>query len=141
MSKQKHYTIDQWKVNASAKVREQLEAIELAAKKPKKKYRNEICSHDGIKFDSKKEMCRYRELLLLLKIGEISGLELQKRYLVIEATETTRAASYVADFVYFDRSGNKVCEDVKSAQTRKLPTYILKKKLMKSVHGIDIKET
>jgi len=106
------------------------------------KYKNTKTEIDGIVFDSKKEAFRYRELSLLQKIGEISGLTMQVRYLAIEATDTTRAAYYVADFVYF-RKGQDVAtvEDVKSTKTRKLPTYILKRKLMKTVHGIDILET
>jgi len=37
-------------------------------------------------------------------------------------------------------NGVKVVEDVKSEVTRKLPTYRLKNKLMRAVHGIAIRE-
>jgi hypothetical protein len=46
---------------------------------------------------------------------------------------------YISDFVYLE-NGQKIVEDVKSEYTRKLPVYRLKKKLVKAVHGIDIKE-
>ena len=109
------------------------------AKKPK--YNNQKVEYDGKVFDSKKEYNRYRELLVLLKIGEIGLLNCQESFLLIEKTETTRAMKYIADFTYIVvKTGIKVVEDVKSEITRKNPTYINKKKLMKSVHGIDIKE-
>lgn len=112
------------------------------SKKKGNKYRNKPICVDGIWFQSTKEGNRYRKLVLLQKLGEISGLRRQVRYLVIEATDTTNAAYYDADFVYFLKGEDReIVEDVKSEKTRKLPTYILKKKLMKTVHGIDIKET
>lgn len=116
------------------------ENMEPEKKSPK--YKNNKTEIDGITFDSKKEAFRYRELSLLQKTGEISGLQCQVRYLVIEATDTTKAAYYVADFVYFRKGQDAATvEDVKSTITRKLPTYILKKKLMKTVYNIYILET
>src|SRR5690606_26359142 len=49
------------------------------------------------------------------------------------------AVKYVADFVYQEK-GQMVVEDVKSTMTRNLPVYRLKKHLMKSVHGLEIRE-
>lgn len=46
---------------------------------------------------------------------------------------------YVADFVY-QANGQTVVEDVKSAATRKLAVYRLKKHLMMSVHGLEVVE-
>lgn len=115
----------------------------LAEDKPNKrrKYRNKPCEVDGIKFDSEKEARRYSELKILLKIGEIGLLERQKPFLLIEANETERKCVYVADFVYWDvKTGKQVVEDVKSEATRKLPVYIMKRKLMKSKYNIEIKE-
>jgi hypothetical protein len=110
-------------------------------KKKRRKYRNKPCEVDGIKFDSEKEAKRYSELKLLLKIGEIGLLERQKPFLLIEANETERKCVYVADFVYWDtKTGKQVVEDVKSDMTRKLPVYIMKRKLMKSKYNIEITE-
>lgn len=110
-------------------------------KKKRRKYRNKPCEVDGIKFDSEKEAKRYSELKLLLKIGEIGLLERQKPFLLIEANETERKCVYVADFVYWDtKTGKQVVEDVKSEATRKLSTYIMKRKLMKSKYNIEIIE-
>ena len=50
-------------------------------------------------------------------------------------------AVYTADFVYRDKHGNKVVEDVKSEITRKEADYVLRRKLMLHVHGIRILET
>jgi hypothetical protein len=101
----------------------------LVEDKPKKrrKYRNNPCEADGIKFDSEKEAKRYSELKLLLKIGEIGLLERQKPFLLIEANETERKCVYVADFVYWDTKTG-------------IPVYIMKRKLMKSKYNIEIIE-
>lgn len=87
---------------------------------------------DGITFDSKKEMYRYRELKLLLKAGEIVDLKLQVPFTLQEAfTDYTgkkqRPITYLADFVYVDKEKKQqVVEDVKGMRTEK---YLLKKKL------------
>jgi hypothetical protein len=45
---------------------------------------------------------------------------------------------YEGDFYYFDLDTQRwICEDVKGVR---LPLYMLKKKLMKAVHGIEIVE-
>lgn len=90
---------------------------------------------DGITFDSKKEADRYSVLKIFMLIGRITGLELQASYkLVVNGVLVCR---YVADFVYNDANGNQVVEDCKGFKTRE---YKLKRKLMRAVHGIEIKE-
>ena len=109
--------------------------------KPKKsKYRNVRTTVDGIVFDSKKEAARYSELKLLEGAGIITNLQLQVKFILQNTT-------YIADFVYYIANtslGGKgweyVVEDVKSAITKKNPLYRLKKKMMLSMHGIEIKE-
>ena len=109
------------------------------------KYKNKKVVLNGITFDSQKEARRYRDLSLLERAGEINDLELQKAFILAESvkfeSEPRRkpAVKYVADFVYREK-GEIVVEDVKSEMTRKLAGYRLKKHLMKSVHGIEIKE-
>lgn len=100
---------------------------------------------DGITFDSTKEAKRYQALKLLEQTGQIRDLRTQVEYLLIPKQKKQdggleRPASYSADFVYFDRSGALVVEDVKSEPTRKKPDYILRRKLMLMVHGIEIME-
>lgn len=106
--------------------------------KQKPKYGNIKTEVDGIKFDSKKEAKRYGELNILLKSGEIGSLE---RQVVFELKiGDKRVCKYVADFVYTKKTGERIVEDVKSEATRKLRLYLLKKKLMKELLGIEIKE-
>ncbi len=90
---------------------------------------------DNIKFDSKKEASRYLELKLLQRCKQISGLKLQTRFDFI--INGMKVCFYKADFEYIE-NGKRVIEDVKGARTA---VYIIKKKLMKAVHGIDIFET
>ena len=109
------------------------------------KYNNKKVVLNGITFDSQKEARRYRDLSLLERAGEIKSLELQKAFILAESVkfenESRRksAVKYVADFVY-QENGQLVVEDVKSTMTRSLPVYRLKKHLMKSVHGLEIRE-
>ena len=101
------------------------------------KYKNVKTILDGISFDSRKESARYADLKLLQKAGEISDLTLQPKFDIV--INGVKVCSYVADFSYTE-NGVKVVEDVKSEVTRKLPTYRLKNKLMRAVHGIAIRE-
>lgn len=83
-------------------------------------------------FASKKEASRYGQLRHLERMGEISGLECQKPFCLLEPFvyhgKKIRGIYYVADFCYF-RMGQKIAEDVKSKATQKRPEYIIKKKL------------
>ena len=101
---------------------------------------------------SRKEHRRAAELQLMQRAGLITGLREQVRYELIPAQYATcgddfkghtarvlleRPCAYVADFVYRDSHGRLVVEDTKGVRTRE---YIIKRKLMLSVHGIRIKE-
>lgn len=110
------------------------------------KYKNKKAEVDGIVFDSRREAARYKQLKLLERAQEITGLQLQVRYTLIPGFKTKngttiRKVSYVADFVYYDqRSGRTVIEDVKGYRT---PVYNLKKKLFAYVYfeqGLEITE-
>lgn len=79
------------------------------------------------------------ELRILLKKGIIGMMARQVEYALHVNGEPV--ASYVADFQYIEtETGKTVVEDVKSEITRKLAIYRLKKKLMRQIHGIIIKE-
>ena len=113
-------------------------------KKPSK-YNNRKVELDGFTFDSQKEARRYTELKLLVRVGEISELELQKSFVLAESVKFNNeprakpAIRYVADFTYIE-NGVMIVEDVKSKATKSLPVYRMKKHLMKSVHDIEIQE-
>lgn len=118
------------------------------------KYRNKKIIVDGEVFDSKKEYRRWKELILLLKAGEISKLQRQVKYVLIPAQREPdirgprggirpgklieREVSYIADFVYTDKAEQIVVEDCKGLRTKE---YIIKRKLMLHEYGIRIKET
>ena len=102
------------------------------------KYRNVKVSLDGITFHSRKEANRYSELKLLLKAGEITDLELQKKFPMV--VNGQKVCEYWSDFHYKDRTGQEVTEDTKSPITRKEPTYRLKNKLFKALYGREIRE-
>lgn len=114
-------------------------------RKERNKYSARRRTYNGIKFASIREMRRYKELLWLERAGEISDLETQPRFELIPRQRKAdgsieRAAHYTADFRYIDKQGNEVVEDVKSKATAKLADYVLRRKLMLHVHGIEIKE-
>lgn len=92
---------------------------------------------DGIKFDSKKEAERYKELKALELVGKIDRLELQPRFLLQDGFryegKAIRKIEYVADFLYRDLSTYElVVEDVKGVKT---DVYKLKKKLFLKRYG------
>ncbi len=101
-----------------------------------RKYGNTKTVYKGIKFDSKKEAARYHDLLLLKLAGEISDLQLQYKYPIVIGG--VKICTYIADFTYMDKDGNKITEDSKGVQT---PEFRLKKKLMLACYGITIKLT
>ena len=110
----------------------------------KSKYGARKTELDGMVFDSNHEARRYAYLKTLERAGEISGLERQVKYILVPAQAggdgkiVERAVIYVADFVYRDaHSGETVVEDAKGMRTR---DYIIKRKLMRYVHGIRIRE-
>ncbi|UXC34799.1 DUF1064 domain-containing protein [Cupriavidus gilardii] len=112
-----------------------------AASKGKSKYRNTRVSLNGMKFDSRREMERYFHLRQMERAGLISGLRRQVVYelapgVVIQGRKRP-ALRYVADFVYRDGEGREITEDVKGVVT---DVYRVKRHLMKSIHGVDIKE-
>ena len=105
------------------------------------KYKNIKTEVDGILFDSKKEANRYAELKLLQRAKQISDLRLQICFEIIPQQvicgKKHRAIKYIADFTYLE-NGITICEDSKGFRT---DAYMLKKRLMKQIHGIDVRET
>lgn len=110
------------------------------------KYRNIKTVVDGITFDSKKEAARYGELKLMQRAKLIRNLEIQPQFPLMvggEYLDPVKVATYKGDFKYEEHTPNgyvkwtEVVEDVKGIKT---PVYNLKKKLMKAIHGIEIRE-
>ena len=123
------------------KIRDWKEIGKANPKEPKKKnkYGNKVVVVDGERFDSKKEASVYFDRKIMQMAGEIKDLSRQQKFEL--NVDGKKVASYIADITYtVVATGVFVVEDVKSSATRKLPTYRLKKKLMKAIHGIDIIE-
>lgn len=126
------------------------------------KYHNKKVQIDGMWFDSKKEGNYYLYLKQLQEHGLISQLQMQVPFELLPAVKDTRVkvkhlksgdkevkAEYVkqrptyyfADFVYINtKTGQREVVDVKSAATRKKDAYILKRKMMLALKGIEIVE-
>ena len=108
------------------------------ARRPRK-YGNEPVYVDGIRFESKREARRYRDLTLLSRAGEVRNLELQKSFDI--CIGEFHVCKYRADFTYEERqpdgSWAEVVEDAKGVAT---PLFRLKQQLMRAGHGIDVKE-
>ena len=106
------------------------------------KYKAKKTVVDGIEFDSRKEARRWSELRLLESAGEIADLRRQVKFVLIpkqldeRGKVAERECAYVADFVYRE-NGATVVEDTKGVRTK---DYIIKRKLMRYVHGIAISE-
>ena len=103
------------------------------------KYRAKKVKYEGLVFDSRKEYRRWRELLLLEKVGMIKGLRRQVKYELLPRVpgKWPRPVVYIADFVYHEGK-KEIVEDVKGYRT---DVYKLKKRLMWVVYGIEIRET
>lgn len=93
----------------------------------------------GQTFDSLGELAHYKKLLMREKAGEIRDLKTQVLFELVPKQGKIRPVTYRADFVYCDSEGNQVVEDFKSRPTR-TKDYRIKKKLMLSVHGIEVQE-
>ena len=123
------------------------------------KYRSKKVTVNGITYDSKKEAKRHQELLLLEKAGAIRDLQTQVKFVLIPAQYENyerysktgkrlkdgkrlleREVSYIADFTY-KQADNLVVEDVKGfKQSTAYAVFVVKRKLMLYVHGIQVRE-
>lgn len=100
------------------------------------KYGARKVDRDGYRFDSQRECDRYEELRMEMMAGTITLLDVHPRF-VLSANEQV-VGHYTADFSYF-RNGDFVVEDVKSRPTR-TEAYRLRKKLVKALYGVEIRE-
>lgn len=98
------------------------------------KYKNKKTQVDMYVFDSAREAKRYKELKLLERVGEISNLELQPRFILQDSFKkngrTYRKIEYVADFKYIEK-GKIIVEDVKGIQT---DVFKIKHKLFEKIY-------
>lgn len=111
---------------------------------PSKYHSRKIVTPEG-KFDSERELARWRELQQMQARGEISDLKRQVRIELIPTQRDSetgrvieRACHYVADATYTDSKTSRwVVEDSKGYCT---PEYIIKRKMALFLKNIRIKE-
>lgn len=118
------------------------------------KYNAKRIELSGEVFQSKREARRWLELKNMESHGLISGLQRQKKFVLIPAQYEPdtkgprggrikgklleREVAYYADFVYFDEHEKDfVIEDTKGVRTAE---YIIKRKLMLWLNGYQIRE-
>jgi hypothetical protein len=108
----------------------------LQAKPAKRqKYNAKRVLLDGICFDSKAESRYYAELKIRERQGEVTDIELQRRFDLM--VNGSLAAVYVADFCFFDRLTRcRRVVDVKGAPVTR--DFRIKQNLMKSIFAIDV---
>jgi hypothetical protein len=120
-------------------------ASPAAAPAKQAKHRNRKVTVDGVTWDSKGEYARYVELCGMQALDQISDLKHGVYFELAPACHVGGARKkpalrYKADFTYAE-GGVLVVEDFKSAHTRTLAPYRMKKHLMMTVHGILIRES
>jgi uncharacterized protein DUF1064 len=104
---------------------------------PGSKFNNRTTDCGRHLHDSQREAGRCRELCLMERAGEITGLGWQVPFDL--EVNGYKVCKYVADFLYTDgKTGERLVEDTKGFKT---PVYRLKKKLMKACLGIEVLES
>lgn len=102
------------------------------------KYRAWPVTIDGIKFSSQLEGNRYKILKLRERAGDITGLELQPQFILLESFDCRgkhyRGVKFKADFTYYE-GGQKVVEEIKGYSVRDYP---IRKKLFLLKYGDEI---
>lgn len=88
------------------------------------------------KYASRHEEQVARDLWALADHGAISDLQEQVRFVLVPGDGKLRAITYVADFVWVE-DGQSVVADAKGYKTQ---VYRLKKKMLKLLHGVEIRE-
>lgn len=99
---------------------------------------------DGERYASLREARRHRELIALARAGRVANLRREVPFVLAPSVRldgeprAKPALRYVADFVYTDTAtGAEVIEDAKGMQTQ---VYRIKKHLMASVLGLQVRE-
>lgn len=112
-----------------------------ADKLKKHKYGAVRTEIDGITFDSKREARRYVQLKQMELAGIIQNLEINAKLSVkiefVFERDGVKFGSYQPDFRYLE-NGQTIIEDAKGKKTK---AYINKRRLMKELYGIHIRET
>ena len=124
-------------INLRLSLEQYNELIAKKGNKKKAKYGNKAKQVNGIVFESSREAKRYQELLLLQHGKAISDLKCQVK--ISCDVNGTHICNYFADFSYWDTIKQLlIFEDSKGCRT---PVFMLKKRIVKALTGIEILET
>lgn len=99
-----------------------------------------------MKFDSKKELRRYKLLKEMENQGRIKDLKCQVPFILIPSQRIAgrvveRECKYIADFTYHLPTDELIVEDVKGYRGGPAYSlYTIKRKLMLEKHGVQIHE-
>ncbi len=110
---------------------------DITGKTKRRKYLNEPVKFGTLRFDSKKELRRWRELLILQRAKIITDLDRQVPFRI--EVNGHHICTMIADFTYREHA-KKVVEDVKSPRTRTIAAFRIKAKLLHAVHGLTVRE-
>lgn len=116
--------------------------LKAMLKPSRSKYGNHPVWVDGIRFASKRESARYKDLALASIAGRISDLQRQVRF-DLHAPNGDVVGRYVADFTYrlvapgLATDGQMFVEDAKGVRTQ---LYIWKKRHFEAEYGLTILE-
>ena len=110
-----------------------MEFVKVGKKARKNQYGSQYVKYDGKVFDSNREAHRYVTLKKKQEDGLITGLECQKKFILVDGFrdrhgEFHRPITYSPDFCYWE-NGIHVAEDVKSEATVRDDVWMVKKKL------------
>jgi hypothetical protein len=103
------------------------------------KYGAKKTTIDGVVFDSRKEAARYGQLKLLERCGAVQNLAVHPKFPLY--VNERLICHYEADFRYSELVNGvwvERIEDCKGVRTR---DYLLKKKLLRALYGVDVLET
>lgn len=96
---------------------------------------------DGIKFQSKGEADRWQELKLEQRAGVIKRLRRQVTFPLVVKGWPAYEEGYRADFTYYRLKAGEWFYVVEDKKGHKTEIYENKKRLMKAIYGIEIRET
>lgn len=96
---------------------------------------------DGDKFQSKGEGRRYQELKLAQRAGDIRRLRRQVTFPLVVKGWPVYEEGYRADFTYYELEGSAWVYVVEDKKGHKTEIYENKKRLMRAIYGIEIRES
>lgn len=126
-----------------ADIAEALDRVRRSRRGRRSKYGAVPVEVDGVRFHSKREARRYRELRVLQAAGVIRDLELQPKYALhavsVETGEVIKVGDFLADFRYRRTdTGAVTVEDTKGMGT--LPLARWKQRHCRCEYGVIVQE-